>query len=77
MTYIFPLQHDLHIHTASGIFSLKLEYMQVKSLARGFVWWPGIDGDLEAEVKCVRKITKLLQKQSYIHGSGQMDTLTY
>ena len=31
----------------------------MKSLARGFVWWPGIDGDLEAEVKCVRKITKL------------------
>ena len=48
----------------------------MKSLARNYIWWSGLDGDLEREARVVSPVrlteTTLLQLQC-IHGSGQLN----
>ena len=50
---------------------------QMKSLARGQVWWPGMDQEIENMVKqcfqTVNKVDHLLPQHCYIHGVGRPD----
>ena len=47
---------------------------RMKSLARSFVWWPGIDSDLEGKVKSVNHVKQTVKPHQTFHfidGFGQ------